>query len=116
MTYRHCSVIDEDGRYIIYVLVVDDEVQNYTLAEDEHLIDANPPACKQQIGDAGFIVPAWDENTGSWKESATDEEIVEWNNSHPASEIPEPAPSTEEVLLEIAADHEERLCMMELGI
>lgn len=25
-------------------------------------------------------------------------------------------PSTEEVLLEIAADHEERLCMMELGI
>ena len=28
----------------------------------------------------------------------------------------EPEPSTEEVLLEIAADHEERLCMMELGI
>lgn len=30
--------------------------------------------------------------------------------------MPEPEPSTEEVLLELAADHEERLCMMELGI
>lgn len=29
---------------------------------------------------------------------------------------PEPEPSTESILLEIAADHEERLCMMELGI
>lgn len=28
----------------------------------------------------------------------------------------EPEPLTEEVLLELAADHEERLCMMELGI
>ena len=28
----------------------------------------------------------------------------------------EPEPSTEEILLEMAADHEERLCMMELGI
>ena len=28
----------------------------------------------------------------------------------------EPEPSTESILLEIAADHEERLCMMELGI
>lgn len=25
-------------------------------------------------------------------------------------------PTTEEILLELAADHEERLCMMELGI
>ena len=28
----------------------------------------------------------------------------------------EPELSTEEILLELAADHEERLCMMELGI
>lgn len=28
----------------------------------------------------------------------------------------EPEPLTEEILLELAADHEERLCMMELGI
>ena len=32
----------------------------------------------------------------------------DWKNSQ--------EPSSEEVLLEIAADHEERLCMMELGI
>lgn len=31
----------------------------------------------------------------------------EWNT---------PEPLTEEILLELAADHEERLCMMELGI
>ena len=29
---------------------------------------------------------------------------------------PRPDPTTEEILLEMAADHEERLCMMELGI
>lgn len=34
----------------------------------------------------------------------------------PEPEPVEPEPSTEEILLEIAADHEERLCMMELGI
>ena len=34
----------------------------------------------------------------------------------PEPEPYEPEPTTEEVLLELAADHEERLCMMELGI
>jgi hypothetical protein len=29
---------------------------------------------------------------------------------------PEPEPSTEEILLEIAADHEARLCEIELGV
>lgn len=29
---------------------------------------------------------------------------------------PTPDPTTEEILLEMAADHEERLCLMELGI
>ena len=29
---------------------------------------------------------------------------------------PAPPPTTDEILLELAAEHEERLCMMELGI
>lgn len=29
---------------------------------------------------------------------------------------PTPEPTTEEVLLELAADHEARICMMELGV
>ena len=29
---------------------------------------------------------------------------------------PEPEPTTEEILLELAADHEARICMMELGV
>lgn len=34
----------------------------------------------------------------------------------PARPEPEPESTTEEILLELAADHEERLCMLELGI
>ena len=34
----------------------------------------------------------------------------------PAPEAAEQEPTTEEVLLEIAADHEARLCEMELGV
>lgn len=34
----------------------------------------------------------------------------------PAPEAAEQEPTTEEVLLEIAADHEARICMMELGV
>lgn len=30
--------------------------------------------------------------------------------------IPDPEPTTEEVLLELAADHEARLCSIELGV
>lgn len=30
--------------------------------------------------------------------------------------VPEPDPTTEEILLELAADHEARICMMELGV
>ena len=82
MTYRHCSVIDADCRYITYVLVLDDKVQHYTLSDGECLIDANPPVCKQQIGDAGLIVPAWDVNTASWVEGATAGEIAEWEELH----------------------------------
>lgn len=29
---------------------------------------------------------------------------------------PEPEPTTDEILLELAADHEARICMMELGV
>lgn len=30
--------------------------------------------------------------------------------------VPEPDQTTEEILLELAADHEARICMMELGV
>lgn len=82
MTYRHCSVIDADCRYITYVLVLDDKVQHYTLSYGECLIDANPPVWKQQIGDAGFVAPVWDGNTASWVEGATAGEISEWEELH----------------------------------
>lgn len=82
MTYRHCSVIDADCRYITYVLVLDDKAQYYTLSDGERLIDANPPILKQQIGDAGFVAPIWDGNTASWVESATAGEISEWEELH----------------------------------
>lgn len=37
-----------------------------------------------------------------------------WKSEHPEPESEEM--TTEELLLELAADHEERLCLMELGI
>ena len=94
MTYRHCSVIDADDRYITYVLVLNDKVQHYTLSEGERLIDANPPVWKQQIRDAGFIVPKWDGE--EWTEGATSQEISAWEAEHPA--MPEPEPTEQEQL------------------
>lgn len=50
----------------------------------------------------------WD---GSAAVLRTDEELEEDRAARPA-----PPPTTEEVLLELAADHEARLCEIELGV
>ena len=92
MDYKHCCVVDADGVYQTFVLVLleqgeegetTENVQGYKLAEGEQLIDTAPPATRQHAGTAGFISPKWDEDTEEWIETATAEEIADWEAEHP---------------------------------
>lgn len=92
MEYKHSCVVDADGVYQTFVLVLleqneegetTENVQGYTLAEGEQLVDTAPPAMRQHAGTAGFITPKWDEDTETWVEGATAEEIADWETEHP---------------------------------
>ena len=97
--YKYCSVIDSQNRYKTLVLVFNaldetgetqEKIQYYTLLEGECLVDAPPPMMRPYAGADGFIKPAWDGS--EWRESATNEEITEWEAEYPA---PTPAPPSE---------------------
>lgn len=105
MNYKHCCVVGADGAYKTFVLVLLEQgedgetvenVQHYKLVEGERLIGVHPPAMRPYAGAAGFIKPRWD--SIAWVEGATDEEIAAWEAEHPAPEVPEPQPSTDEIL------------------
>lgn len=92
MNYKHSCVVDADGVYQTFVLVLleqDEEgettenVQGYTLAAGEQLIDTALPAMRQHAGTSGFITPKWDEDTEAWIEAATAEQIAAWEDEHP---------------------------------
>ena len=92
MDYKHCCVVDANGVYQTFVLVLlgqdgdgaqTETVQGYTLAEGEQLIDTALPAMRQHAGTSGFITPKWDEDTEAWIEAATAEEIAVWEAEHP---------------------------------
>lgn len=96
MNYKHSCVVDADGVYQTFVLVLleqDEEgettenVQGYTLAEGEQLVDTAPPAMRQHAGTAGFITPKWDEDTETWVEGASAEELAAWEAEHPAPAV-----------------------------
>ena len=99
MDYKHCCVVDADGAYKTFVLVLLEKgeegetvenVQSYELKDGERLIDAKPPTMRQHAGTAGFITPKWDDDTEAWVEGATAEEVAAWEAEHPAPEDPEP--------------------------
>ena len=92
MEYKHSCVVNADGVYQTFVLVLleqneegetTENVQGYKLAEGEQLIDAALPATRQHAGTSGFITPKWDEDTEAWIEAATAEQIAEWEAEHP---------------------------------
>lgn len=64
--YKYSCVIDANGYYKDFVLVVDDEVQHHLLQYYEMLIDTDAPI--------GFTKPKW--NGSAWVEGATDSEIA----------------------------------------
>ena len=95
MEYKHSCVVDANGVYQTFVLVLleqneegetTENVQGYKLAEGEQLIDTALPAMRQHAGTSGFISPKWDEDTEAWIEGATAEQIVAWENEHPDPE------------------------------
>lgn len=104
---KHCSVVDAEGRHVIYVLVkirdkpLEDggteqieEVQNYTLKDGEQLIDAQPPVMRTHAGSVGYIAPVW--GGSDWRETATADEIAAWEKEHPAPEVvPSPMSNAE---------------------
>lgn len=92
MNYKHCCVVDADGAYKTFVLVLLEQgedgettetVQGYTLAEGERLLDVHPPIIKDHVGSPGFVCPRWDEDAETWCEGATAEELAAWEAEHP---------------------------------
>ena len=94
MEINHGCVVDDAGKYVTFVLVVDGKIKNYSLSANESLISVPPPTIKQYAGNAGFIVPKWDGE--EWTEGATSQEISAWEAEHPA--MPEPEPTEQEQL------------------
>ncbi|HIX91102.1 MAG TPA: hypothetical protein H9845_09465 [Candidatus Agathobaculum pullicola] len=91
-TLRDCCVVDAGGLYRAFVTVktwqgVDGEstetVLGYKLAEGECLIDTVPPTKRLHAGTTGFVKPRWDEDTETWTEGATAEELAAWEAEHP---------------------------------
>lgn len=119
MDYKHSCVVDGDGLYVTLVLVLlgkDEDgsspmIQHYALKAGESLADTAPPAMRPCAGAVGFIRPQWDGS--AWIEAASAEEITAWETEHPAPAA-DPEPTAEETALELLAEHEERLCMLEL--
>lgn len=73
MDYKHCCVIDAEGNYKEFVLVVNDKVQGYVLQRGEQLVDAPFPG--------GYVRPKWDKN--SWQETVTENEIIAAKTARP---------------------------------
>ena len=101
MAEKYGCVIDAAGRYVTFVIVLDNQVQHYTLKDGESLIDAKPPTHKQYAGADGFVVPAWDADASAWTEGATAAELADWVSEHtlPAEELAAEARSKRDKLL-----------------
>ena len=96
MSYKHCCVVDADGAYKTFVLVLLEQgedaeitgtVQGYKMGDGEQLLDAQPPLYKVNAGGAGFVKPRWDEGTAAWVEGASAEELAAWEAEHPAPAV-----------------------------
>ena len=87
MDYKYCCVVDADGAYKTFVLVLleqdEERVQYYTLQDGEQMVDANPPAMRPYAGATGFVSPRWDDETEAWTEGASAEETAAWEAEHP---------------------------------
>ena len=83
MVEKYRCVIDAEGRYVTYVLILDGNIQYYNLKESESLIDAKPPVMRTSTARDGYLVPIWDIDASTWAEGATAGEIAAWEALHP---------------------------------
>ncbi len=93
MDYRYACVIDANSIYQDLVMLhwgrenpaqtQGWQVQGYTLAEGEQLVDTAPPTVRPHAGAAGLVSPKWDSDASAWVEAATEEEIAAWEAEHP---------------------------------
>ena len=98
MTEKYCCVIDAMGRYVTFILILDGDIQFYTLRDGECLIDAEPPTHRQYAGADGFVDPLWDAETSEWVEGASDQEIATWEALHPAPGISDSEPTQLDII------------------
>ena len=96
ITGYHYACVIKDGKYHEFVIVNEfsdgtEEVYAYTLQDGETLITTKPPTKKIHAESDGFIAPVW--NGSEWVESATDEEIAQWEAENPKPVEPEPTES-----------------------
>lgn len=123
MNCKFCCVIDSEGFYKEFVIVHIkngvEEVYHYEMQEGESLVDCDcAPNMKVHTDADGFVKPKW--NGTEWVEGATDTEIAEWNEEHPALEV-EPEPTEMEILqdevtalqLALCDQYEENLALQE---
>ncbi len=105
-SYIHCCVVDADGYYVEFVLVLLERdadgviyhVQHYALNEGEQLVSGTPPSMRPYAGAVGLIRPRWSFDRRVWCEDADTAEIAAWEAEHPAPEASQAAPTAEEQL------------------
>lgn len=112
MIEKHACVVDADGHYETFVLILPvldengqevEEIQNYQLKEGEATVDAMPPAWRPRAGAPGLVRPRWCNDTASWVEGAAAEEIAAWEAEHPA---PPPGPTEAQALGQMVTDEQ----------
>ena len=80
---RDICIVNETGQYIDYALMDENgDIQYYELKTGERIVETDPPLFKGNAGTIGFVSPLWDGS--QWIESATEEEITEFDNNNPA--------------------------------
>lgn len=117
--YKHSNVIDSEGFYVDFVLVLEMEnvtengastsewvIQNYTLKDGESLVDTQRPHARVNADDIGIIKFKW--NGTAWIEGATANEIAQW-------EIENPAYVEEEATMEEIIEQQELIISSLLG-
>ena len=108
MAYKYACVVNAEGYYVDFVLVVADQVQYYAQQPGEALIDSACP-----VGD--FCRPRWTGN--AWEETATPEELAAWEaEMHPPMPDPQPDPAdTISALQQQVADFQAQMAALTGG-
>ena len=94
------TVVNSKGEYVEYVLCHIQgavcTVQDYSITSTDILVDCPPPSMRIYKDDEGFILPIF--NGELWTEGATAQEIMQWEQEHPAPEVIPMPPTDIEVL------------------